>query len=75
MSDGAAPKLSFHVPAAAHTSSYCNKSDVYQPEIFLVSVYYSAHPHLIPTVYSSIFKLKFNIYFREVLKLLSKSNY
>ena len=23
---GAAPKLSFHVPAAAHTSSYCNKS-------------------------------------------------
>jgi len=26
MSAGAAPKLSFHVPAAAHTSSYCNKS-------------------------------------------------
>ena len=26
MSAGAAPKLSFHVPAAAQTSSYCNKS-------------------------------------------------
>ena len=26
MSFGFAPKLSFHVPAAAHTSSYCNKS-------------------------------------------------
>ena len=26
MSAGAAPKLSFQVPAAAHTSSYCNKS-------------------------------------------------
>jgi alkanesulfonate monooxygenase SsuD/methylene tetrahydromethanopterin reductase-like flavin-dependent oxidoreductase (luciferase family) len=26
VSFGFAPKLSFHVPAAAHTSSYCNKS-------------------------------------------------
>ena len=26
MSFGFAPKLSFHVPAAAHTSSYCNRS-------------------------------------------------
>ena len=27
LSFGFAPKLSFHVPAAAHTSSYCNKSE------------------------------------------------
>ncbi len=26
MSAGEAPELSFHVPAAAHTSSYCNQS-------------------------------------------------
>ena len=44
--------------------------DEFQPKIFLVSVYYSAQPHLIPTVYICIFKLKFNIYFCQVLKLL-----